>query len=195
MDRKRPRRRTKARGPAAYYDPSLIVDAPEHYSYARAFGVLTSRTWDTAVRPADHRIREFLSAFPPSDPARYLAGGELRRRPDGHFDPGTSAGRLERFLSDDDRPGSLRELLARYGLKLRGTQELRKRPFLPGPLRETAQRRNLKLRVLHGTVDIEPSNMDAAKAEYLDREEKKQAAADVREALRRMHAELAPTKR
>jgi len=39
-------------------------------------------------------------------------------------------------------------------------------------------------------VDIEPSNMDAAKAEFLDRQEKKQAAADVRLALRRMKEEL-----
>jgi hypothetical protein len=48
----------------------------------------------------------------------------------------------------------------------------------------------MKLRVLHGGVDIEPSNMDAAKADYLDRQEKRQAAADVREALRKMHQDI-----
>jgi len=84
----------------------------------------------------------------------------------------------------------LPELLARYGLKLAGAPAVLRPIFEPAPFRETAQRRNVKLRVLHGSVDIEPSNMDAAKAEFLDRQEKKQAAADVRLALRRMKEEL-----
>jgi F420-dependent methylenetetrahydromethanopterin dehydrogenase len=58
-------------------------------------------------------------------------------------------------------------------------------------LRDVAKRRNVRLRVLHGSVDVEPSNMDAAKAEYLDRQEKKQAAIDVRAARARMQEELA----
>jgi F420-dependent methylenetetrahydromethanopterin dehydrogenase len=58
------------------------------------------------------------------------------------------------------------------------------------PLRDIAKRRNVRLRVLHGGVDIEPSNMDAAKAEYLDRQEKQQAARDVRAARERMKREL-----
>jgi F420-dependent methylenetetrahydromethanopterin dehydrogenase len=57
-------------------------------------------------------------------------------------------------------------------------------------MRDTTKRRNIRLRVLHGGVDIEPENMDAAKAEYLDRQESKQAAQDVRDALKRMHQEL-----
>jgi hypothetical protein len=39
-------------------------------------------------------------------------------------------------------------------------------------------------------VDIEPQDMDAAKAEYLDRQEAKQAAHHVREALKKMRDEL-----
>jgi hypothetical protein len=28
------------------YDPTAIVDAPEHYEYGRAMGILTWGTWD-----------------------------------------------------------------------------------------------------------------------------------------------------
>jgi uncharacterized membrane protein YdbT with pleckstrin-like domain len=46
------------------------------------------------------------------------------------------------------------------------------------------------LRVLHGGVDIEPADMDAAKADFLDRQVAARAAQDVREALKRMNDEL-----
>jgi hypothetical protein len=57
-------------------------------------------------------------------------------------------------------------------------------------MRDTTRRRNIRLRLLHGGVDIEPENMDAAKAEYLDREETRRAAQEVREAVKRMKDEL-----
>jgi hypothetical protein len=44
--------------------------------------------------------------------------------------------------------------------------------------------------VLHGGVDIEPADMDAAKAEFLDLQERKRAAQETRDAIRRMKAEL-----
>ncbi len=56
--------------------------------------------------------------------------------------------------------------------------------------RDLARRRNHKLRVLHGQADIEAVDMDSAKAEYIEREEKRRAAREIREALREMHAEL-----
>jgi hypothetical protein len=67
--------------------------------------------------------------------------------------------------------------------------------FSPGDFRETARRRNQKLRALHGGVDIEPQDMDAAKAEILDKTEKKLAAEQIREAPKRMKGELADKKR
>jgi hypothetical protein len=182
-----PRRKTETR----FYDPNLVVDDPASHEYARALGLLTWSTWDTGVRPFDQRLKEFLSAFPPEDPIRFMPDGALTRRDDGSVAPGTRESRLKRFRTLDGRSGSLTELLARYGLRMEGAPALVRRLFMPSPLRETAQRRNVKLRVLHGAVDIEPQNMTAAKAEYLDREEKKRAALDVRDALRRMQEELA----
>jgi hypothetical protein len=44
--------------------------------------------------------------------------------------------------------------------------------------------------VLHGGVDIEPADMDAAKADFLDKQEAARAAQDVRAALKRMNEEL-----
>jgi hypothetical protein len=43
--------------------------------------------------------------------------------------------------------------------------------------------------VLHGGVDIEAANMDATKVAYLERQEKQQAAQEVRTALRRLREE------
>ena len=62
--------------------------------------------------------------------------------------------------------------------------------FEPSSSREAAKRRNIKLRMLHGGVDVEPSNMDAAKAAYLDKEESRKAAEEVRAAVKRMQGEL-----
>jgi hypothetical protein len=155
-------------------------------------GVLTWGTWDHEVRPFEQRVAEFVSAYPPTDPVKFTPGGSLQAAENGHsFEPpGTPQTRLDRFLATDWRPGSIHELLSRYGLKIAGAPPTQARPFEPGSLRETTRRRNIRLRVLHGGVDIEPENMDAAKADYLDRKESKQAAQDVREALKRMREEL-----
>jgi hypothetical protein len=177
--------------PSRHYDPAILMDAPEHHAYSRAMGILTWGVWDHAVRPAEERIQEFQVAFPPTDPVVRLGGGELRRQSDGTYAPVARALRLERFLQRDWRAGSLDELLARYGLRAADAPTFHERPFVPAPMRQTAQRRNMKLRVLHGGVDIEPKNMDAAKADYLDRQEKRQAAVDVRQALKQMRQDLA----
>jgi hypothetical protein len=179
--------------PLHHYEPTAIVDAPEHYEYGRAMGVLTWGTWDHDVRPFEQRVTEFVSNYPPSDPIRFTSSGSLvPAETTQRFVPGTDKSRLERFLAQDWRPGSIHELLSRYGLKISGAPPRQLRPFEPGSMRETTRRRNIRLRVLHGGVDIEPENMDAAKAEYLDRQESKQAARDVREALKKMREELEP---
>jgi len=182
--------KNKPRARSEHYDSAALMDAPEHHAYSRAVGILTWGIWDHAVRPAEERIQDFLIAFPPSDPVCRVGGGELRRLPDGTYAPGTPSLRLERFLQRDWRAGSFDELLARYGLKSTDAPPFHERSFVPAPMRQTAQRRNMKLRVLHGGVDIEPSNMDAAKADYLDRQEKRQAAIDVRAALQQMREDL-----
>jgi hypothetical protein len=185
------KRRESKKSTKRHYDPSAILDAPEYYDYARAMGVLTWGTWDHEVRPADQRIADFVSTYPPEEPTRFMPSGSLLPRNDAHrFGPGTPEVRLQRFLADDWRPGSIHELLSRHGLKLAGAPARQLRPFEPGSLRDTTRRRNVRLRLLHGGVDIEPENMDAAKAEYLDRQEAKQAALDVRDALKRMRQEL-----
>jgi hypothetical protein len=175
-----------------HYDQSEVVDAPEHHEYSRAMGVLTWSTWDHGVRPVAQRVAEFVSAYPPTNPVNFVPGGSLVPGEKGvpFAPPGTAQSRLDRFLATDWRPGSIYELLSRYGLKIAGATPMQARPFEPGSLRDTTRKRNTRLRVLHGGVDIEPENMDAAKAEYLDRQESKRAAQDVREALKRMKDEL-----
>ena len=186
------KRREAKKSTNQHYDPSAIVDAPEYYEYARAMGVLTWGTWDHDIRPVAQRIADFTSTYPPDDPTRFTTSGSLLPCPDPlRFAPGTPESRLQRFLSADWRPGSIHELLSRHGLRLVGAPERQARPFEPGSVRDTTRRRNIRLRLLHGGVDIEPENMDAAKAEYLDREESRRAAQEVREAIRRMKGELA----
>ena len=176
-----------------HYDESLIVDAPEHHEYSRAMGVLTWSTWDHGTRPVAQRVAEFVRAYPPTDPVKCVPGGSLVRteRSQSFAPPGTVQSRLTRFLATDWRPGSIYELLSRYGLKIAGATPIQVRPFEPGSLRDTTRKRNIRLRVLHGGVDIEPENMDAAKAEYLERQEQKQAAEQVRSAVKKMREELA----
>jgi hypothetical protein len=173
-----------------YYDRRNIEDAPEYYEYCRAMGTLTWGTWDHGVRPVEERVKDFLAAYPPDDPIRFSPGGSLVRQPDGSYAPGSPATRMHRFLAEDWLPGSLHELLSRYGLKLIGGPAYQDRSFTPGAFRETARKRNHRLRLLHGGVDIEPADMDAAKAEFLDLQEKKRAAEETREAIRRMKADL-----
>jgi hypothetical protein len=185
------KRRESKKSANEHYDPSAIIDAPEYYEYARAMGVLTWGTWDHEVRPVPQRVADFVSAYPPEDPTRFTPSGSLLPSADAHrFAPGTPESRLQRFLAVDWRPGSIHELLSRHGLKLPNAPERQPRTFEPGSMRDTTRRRNIRLRLLHGGVDIEPENMDAAKAEYLDRQEAKQAAQDVRDALKRMRGEL-----
>jgi hypothetical protein len=175
------------------FDSSKIVDAPEHHELSRALGVLTWGTWDHGVRPFEQRLAEFLAAFPPGDPLKNMNRG-LSLQADGYYGPATRAEALDRFLAADGRSGSLHEILGRYGLKLASARPKPRREFSPGDFRETARSRNQKLRALHGGVDIEPQNMDAAKAELLDRVEKQRAAQDVRKARERMRADLAGEK-
>jgi len=176
------------------FDSSEIVDAPEHHGLSRAMGVLTWGTWDHGVRPFEQRLAEFLAAFPPQDPLKNTNLG-LSRRADGSYGPATRLEALDRFLAADGRAGSLHEVLARYGLKLAFSRRKPLREFSPGDFRETARSRNQKLRALHGGVDIEPQNMDAAKAELLDKTEKKLAAEQIRKARTRMRKELEDGKR
>ncbi len=109
--------------------------------------------------------------------------------------PGTTKSRLERFLATDWRPGSVHDLLARYGLKLPDSPPKLDRELHLDPFKTVARRRNMKLRVLHGNIDVSPQDMDAAKAEYLDRREKQQAAQEIRAARRRMKEELSAKKK
>jgi hypothetical protein len=175
-----------------HYDQSAIVDAPEHHEYSRAMGVLTWGTWDHDVRPFAQRVAEFVSAYPPTNPVKFVPGGSLVPTDRGQpfAPPGTAESRLERFLASDWRPGSIYELLSRYGLKIAAATPVQARPFEPASMRDTTRKRNIRLRVLHGGVDIEPENMDAAKAEYLERQEQKQAAEQVRNAVKKMRQEL-----
>ena len=173
-----------------YYDPDELRDAPEHYDHARAMGTLTWGTWDHSVRPFEQRRRDFIATFPPTDPVRFSPGGSLIRQEDGTCAPGSAASRLQRFLAHDWLPGSIHELLSRYGLRLTSGPAYRERSFVAGAFREVAKRRNHRLRVLHGGVDIEPVDMDAAKTEVLDLQEKKKAAEEVRRALKQMQRDL-----
>jgi len=176
------------------FDPSEIVDAPEHYEFSRAMGILTWGTWDHGVRPFEQRIAEFLAAYPPRAPMKNTNPG-LSLRANGSYGPATRVEALDRFLAADGRSGSVHEVLARYGLKVASTAMKVRKEFSPGDFRATARRRNQKLRALHGGVDIEPQDMDAAKAEILDKTEKKLAAEQIREARKRMKGELADKKR
>ena len=173
-----------------HYDASRIIDAPEHYEYAQAFGVLTWGAWDHRVRSFEDRVREFVQSFPPDNPVRNSPGGTLLRSADGRFSRGSRASRLNRFRAEDWRPGSFYDLLARYGLKIKGQPPPPVLMFEPDPAREAAKRRNIKLRMLHGAVDIEPSDMDSAKAAFFDRQESKKAASEVRAAVKKMHEEI-----
>jgi hypothetical protein len=114
----------------------------------------------------------------------------LRRAGDDAYAPISRADRLERFLATDWRGGSVYDLAARFGLRFRGVAPKLRALFTPADMKESAQRRNVRLRVLHGGVDVEPSDMEAAKAALLDRKEKEHAAQEIRAARRRMSEEL-----
>ena len=173
-----------------HYDAGDLIDAPEHYAYAKAFGVLTFGPWDHRVRSFEDRAREFVRSFPPENPVRNSPGGSLLRRAEDSYAPGSRSSRLNRFGANDWQPGSFHELLARYGLKVKNHPAPPTYAFEPEPSKEAAKRRNIKLRLLHGGVDVEPSDMDVAKAAYLDGQDGKKAAREVRAAVEKMHEEL-----
>ena len=178
------------------YDPSKIVDAPTFHDLARSLGTLTWGTWDHSERTFEERKSEFIATHPEDDPLKYTEPGLRQVFPGSNeFAPPTSEARLERLHSPTFEAGSIHELLARFGLRMADGPPVETwRDSSEGVehahRRELAKRRNHKLRVLHGKADIEAKNMDAAKAEYIEREEKKRAAREVREALRKMREQL-----
>lgn len=179
--------------PTGVFDPAHIVDAPEYYELARAMGTLTWGTWDSGVRPWEERREDFLQAHPPNAPLMNT-GSSLQRMPDGSYGPADEKTRLLRLVPNHSGPGSIHERLSRFGLKLLDSPAVQKTAFEPAAFRETARLRNQKLRVLHGGVDVEPEDMDAAKANLLERQEKQEAAQQVRAARKQMLDDLAKGK-
>ena len=178
----------KVKAQEVCYSVESIVDAPEHYEYARAMGLLTWGIWNHEPRPYEERLKDFTMAFPIHDPTKFQ-GSMLCRTKTGHFGPAAAEGRQKRFLTQDNTFGGYTELLARYGLKSLNSPSYTPTPIVDRQLREITIVRNQKLRVLHGSVDVEPLQMDEAKAAELDRLEKKQAAEEVRLARERMKEE------
>jgi hypothetical protein len=191
--RPRPRARgayaMKAPAASDLYTARDIIDAPEHHEYARAMGLLTWGTWDTEKRPFEGRLDDFLRACPPDAPARFQ-GTMLTKSSEGDYGPAPADQRLARLRANDNSFGTLAEILARYGLKHRSGPEYTPHPVEISPFREITRLRNVRLRSLHGQVDVEPENMDEAKAAEIDRLEKKQAAEEIRAARERMRADI-----
>jgi hypothetical protein len=164
-----------------------IVDAPEHYEYARAMGLFTWGTWDDGERPFEDRLSDFLQAHPPKAPARFQ--GSMLTKTEGEYGPATSEERLVRLRGSNNSFGTLAEVLARYGLKQRSGPEYVPQTVEVSPFREITRLRNQRLRALHGRADVEAENMDEAKAVEIERLERKQAAEQIREARERMRWE------
>ena len=115
------RKSRPARGQARpAFREDAIVDAPEHYEYARGMGLLTWGTWDTELRPLEERLKDFLQACPALAPARFH-GPMLARNARGEYGPAEDGARVVRFHAADNSFGTLIEVLARYGLKLRAS--------------------------------------------------------------------------
>ncbi len=169
------------------YNIDEIVDAPEHHAYARAMGLLTWSTWDIDERPFDERVKDFQEAYPLDSPTLFQ-GSMLTNSPGREYAPAPTDRRLERLVSGDASFGALPEILARYGLRLRSGPDYVPREIEVAPFREVARIRNQRLRTLHGQVDIEAENMDAAKIAEIERLEKKQAAEQIRQARERMRS-------
>ena len=173
-----------------YYEPTEILDAPEHYEYSRALGILDWGTWDHEVRPFKERVCEFVHTFPPQDPLVNAPSASLVHQRNKTLPSDEGSSQLDRFLAKNWRCGSLHELLSRYGLKMSNQPRFERYSFKPAPLRETALRRNMKLRSLHEGVDVEASDMNAAKTAYLEKQESQKAAREVRSALKKMNEDL-----
>jgi hypothetical protein len=169
------------------YDPEDIVDAPEHHALSKALGILTWDIWDHGVRPVTERKRDFVTAFPPRNPTAYSLGG-MEHRTDHEWIPRTRAREMERFLSREATNG-IDRLLARYGLKLKGASPLQLRTTPVRDPIDAARERNHALRVLYGSVDIEPKDMDTAKSAFLEHQERRRAAEEIRAARKRLQAE------
>jgi hypothetical protein len=172
----------------AGYSSKKIVDAPEHYEYARAMGLLTWDTWNHEPCSFEERLKRFTMAYPVGNPARFQ-GSLLGRTRSSHFGPVPTETRLSRFQAEDNSFGSFSEILARYGLKCLNRPRYTPLPVVGRKLRELTIIRNQKLRQLHGSVDIEPLEMGEAKAAELDRLEKQKAAEEIRLARERMRKE------
>ena len=168
-----------------WYSVEAIVDAPEHYEYARAMGLLTWGTWNHEPCPFDERLKRFTMAYPVDDPVHFQ-GSLLGRSTSGHFGPVPTESRLSRFQADDNNFGGLAEILARYGLRILNRPLYTPIQVTERKLRELTIIRNQKLRQLHGSVDIEPLQMSEAKAAELDKLEKQKAAEEIRQARERM---------
>ena len=175
--------------PQAFYDADDIVDAPEHHEYARAMGLFTWGTWDTEPRPFEERLKDFLQAHPPEEPARFQ-GSMLRKTSEGEYGPGAEGERLLRLRAIDSSFGTLAEALARYGLKLQALPKYAPSPVVTSPFREITRLRNQRLRMLHGRVEVEAENMDEMKRTELERLERKAAAEQVRRAREEMRREF-----
>jgi hypothetical protein len=178
-----------ARPSCTEYDADLLEDAPEHHSYSRALGILTWDIWDHGVRPFEERKRDFLAAFPPYDPTRFQLNGQERLE-EKQWKPRDRSRERSRFLAATGKPGSIDEVLARYGLRRRDGVPFTAALPVTRELLQATRERNHALRVLHGSVDVEPADMDAAKVEAIERREKRRAAEQVRQARARLRAEL-----
>ena len=174
--------------PENAYSAEDIIDAPEHHEYARAMGLLTWGTWDAGARSFEDRVKDFVQASPAAAPARFQ-GSILVKISEGEYGPADQAERVARVGRTDNSFGTLAEVLARYGLKLRKGVQYASRHVEVSAFRDVTRVRNQRLRVLHGRVDVEADNMDEAKAAELDRLEKKHAAEQIREARERMRRE------
>lgn len=174
--------------PREAYSAGDIFDAPEHHEYARAMGLLTWATWDEGRKPFEERLKDFLQAYPPDAPARFQ-GSMLAKAPEGEYGPAPDGGRLARILRQDNSFGTLAEVLARHGLKLRSGSDYVPHRVEVSPFREITRLRNQRLRTLYGRVDVEADNMDEAKAAEIERLEKKHAAEQIRMARELMRKE------
>lgn len=175
------------------YASDEISDAPEHHEYARAMGLLTWGTWDTGVRPFEERLKDFLQAYPAEAPERFQ-GAMLAKARGDEYGPAASGDRLARVSGIDNSFGTLPEVLARHGLRRQTGPQYVPRETVVAPFREITRVRNQRLRGLHGRVDIEADNMDAAKAAELDRLEKQHAAEQIRAAREQMRQEVSDDK-
>jgi hypothetical protein len=183
----RPRPAPKTSPDELVYRPDDIVDAPEHYEYARAMGLLSWGTWDAEARPFSDRLSDFLQVYPPEAPARFQ-GSMLGKTTEGDYGPAPDENRVTRVTAKDSSFGTLEEVLARFGLKHRSGPQYVPRDIEVAAFREVTRIRNQRLRVLHGRVDVEADNMDEAKAVEIERLEKKQAAEQIRAAREQMRS-------